>query len=251
MRSPIEILALHDEHARSGVAFAEMAEAGANAPLAIQNWSGATGSRFFRALIGWRTGLIDPAAELRVTVELSERAVGYARSPGAAVFRDLLDTRPGAYAALLIGQPENTTLDELERLAVPKPPRDIPEDIPLSAWLASVLRGNSSGGGRLLVERLGRQKRLALLAHTFANYFDLADLGPTDASVAADLTTIAVDLFKRRRKDSFFGGGIQYQGGDAYNDIVIDFHLAAVWRVRGWDPSSLPADVRQHVALPG
>jgi hypothetical protein len=32
------------------------------------------------------------------------------------------------------------------------------------------------------------------------------------------------------------------------NDLVIDFHLAAIWYVKGWDPEALAEDERVFVS---
>ena len=83
-----------------------------------------------------------------------------------------------------------------------------------------------------------------------ATYFALLRTDSSDLGRATELTEHAIKLFAQRRRNGYIGGGRPYYGGDLDNDLVIDFHLAAVWRVRGWDPAPLSDAARLHVVIP-
>jgi hypothetical protein len=250
MRSPAWLLESYDESAREAAEFAGLALANGNVALALQDWSQQSKSHFFRALVAWRTGLIDPVPDLKATVDVSDSAVAFFPSTDSDPLRMAFDSVPGAYAAVILGDADRPIVNELAHIAVPRVPRNVPPDTPLEAWLVRALTGADPTKGRALALALGRQKRLGLLATIFTTYFDLADVNRADSRQAQAQTRRALELFGRKRRDGFYAGGIQYEGGDEYNDVVIDFHLAAIWRVRGWDPSGLTDEERRHVVIP-
>jgi hypothetical protein len=250
LRSPTELLESYDEGARKFANYAELAVANGNAALAMQNWSVAVGNRFFRALLAWRTGLADARTDLELTVEASRAAITFAGSTDLGPLSNMFDAVPGAYAGLILGNADGVVLEELVRYVARPLPRNLPPDRPLEAWLVRALSGSDPQEGRDIALSLKKQKRLNLLADSFGIYFDLAAVDPSDSLRAQTQTRSALELYRRRRSDSFFIGGVQYQGGDDYNDLVIDFHIATTWRVRGWDPSGLTDEERRQVVLP-
>lgn len=247
--TPKEQLAFFEDLARLTADAAMSHRRAGNSIGALHNWSQAAKNHFMRALIGQRAGLLDPRPDLRLSMDLSEKAASFIAEPGVAPLRTLFDPVPGAYSALILREPGAAAIGLLSQNAVWPPPKGTTPDMPLEAWLARGLLGETCRPGRDRAVLLGRLKRLRLLSQTFVAYFDLSAVA--SEAEASELTRIALELFSQRRRDDYYSGGVDYQGGGMENDIVIDFHLAAIWRVRGWDLSTLPPDVRQHVALPG
>jgi hypothetical protein len=250
VRTPAEILEFYEERAQSTASWALIHHDNANVPLALQNWTEAARNRLFRALVGWRTGLVDPIPDLRAALGASEEAVAFLDTTDVGPLRRLFDPVPGAYSAILLDRPDSRAIAEARRLAVWPTPRGLTVDRALEGWLIGALLGLDPGARPEAAAALEGRKRMALMSATYTTYFALGALAGDDVGAATDLTRRALDLFPRRRRDPYYAGGVHYEGGDMYNDIVVDFHLAAIWRVRGWNPSGLPPNERLHVQLP-
>jgi hypothetical protein len=250
MKPPAEILEFYDERAQSTEHWALVHRDQGNVPLALQNWDQSAKNRLFRALIGWRTGLLDPRPDMRAALMVSEAAVAFIGTTDVGPLRTLFDPVPGAYSAILLDRPDSSAAVEASRLAVRPTPRGLTVDRALEGWLIGVLVGRDAGEGPDVAAALESRKRMGLVSQTYATYFELAQLGGDDVVEAIELTSRALELFARRRSDGYYGGGVQYEGGDMYNDVVIDYHLAAIWHVRGWDFADLTPDARLHVRLP-
>lgn len=248
MLTPAEQLRFFAEKAAQSLAFAD-AQARAGQPLALFNYSSASESHFSRALIGWRTGLILPMTDLSAASDIGDRAVAYLRARDLGVERYGFDPRASAYAGLLLGRVV-AAADEMARYrAVPRP-RGVTLADACDAWLISALTGGPVGDGPAQAQQLTAQKRTRLWGETVGTYFELLRIDPTDIGRATELTERAIELFGQRRGNGYIGGGKQYYGGDLDNDLVVDFHLAAVWRVRAWDPAPLSDVARLHATLP-
>jgi hypothetical protein len=251
VRSPAELREFYLQRAQATLAASERALRSGNAPLAIQNWTQSVGNYLFRALVAQRSGRADPRPDLVSTAEVSEIAVGYLRSTDPGPHRSAFDPIPGAYAAILVGRPDAMVIEELGGYSRGPLPRGVQPARALDAWLIRALTGRGAPQARAVAADLKGRKRLGLLSDSFVTYFDLLAVDTAHVEAAESLTRVAIQNFKRRRDDSFFGGGVHYEGGDDYNDVVVDFRLCSIWRVRGWTPSSLDAEERQHVAMPG
>jgi hypothetical protein len=250
MMTPAQRLAFLDESAAEDLKWARIAVEKANWPLVIQNYGQAVTHCFERALLGWRTGLIDPTPDLHSTVEVSEAAVTFLEATDVGPLRSLFDPSPGAYGAVLVDRQESPALAETRRFAVRPPPLGLTVDRTLEGWLVGTLVARDPGAGPELAAELQSRKRTALLGETYVNYFALAALSKGDAAKATQLTQLALELFARRKRDAFYSGGVAFEGGGPDNDFVVDFHLAAIWHVLGWDPSALTLAERLHVQLP-
>lgn len=248
--TPQETLDFYREQAEFNGEWAERHHAAGNVVHALQNWSWAAGNWFFRALVGWRTGLADPLPDLRAAVEQSEAAAAFINSTDVGRLRAVFGAVPGAYAAILLDEPDRPVVGELDRLAQPKVPRNVPPDVALDAWLARALTGGDPTDGRRLTAEIGARRRLGLVGDTFTTYFELLALGRATTDRVIELTRTSLALFGRRRRNDYYAGGINYLGGDLDNELVVDFHLAAIWRVRGWDSSGLTDEERRHVVRP-
>jgi hypothetical protein len=250
MRPAAELLEQYEEWAVSATSWAATHRDNRNWPMALQNYDEAAKNRFFRSLVGWRTGLLSPVPELLATLDVSEEAVAFLSTTNVGPLRQMFDPVPGAYSAILLDQPASAVVAETRRLAVRSTPRGVTVDRTVEAWLIGVLVGHHQGAGADLVAELKGGKRTKLVGETYATYFELAALDRNSLSEAVRLTRHALELFRSREQDPYYSGGVQYEGGDTYNVVVIDFHLAAIWHVRGWDPSELTSDERLHVRLP-
>ncbi|NJD27985.1 MAG: hypothetical protein FIA92_06765 [Chloroflexi bacterium] len=246
--TPLEQLAFFEAQARDAVEYARAQAAGGD-PYALFNWSSAAKSHFMRALIGWRTGLLDPKPDLAAAVEASEAAIQFMRTTDVGLNRLLFEPIPGAYSAILVGRPRSEAIAEGMRNLAPSSGK-ITRDAIAESWLVSGLAGGDLGDGPSIAEELARAKRSALWGQTLRLYFQLLQVPGDDGPKAWSLTQQLVELFSQRRRSGYISAGPEYYGGDLDNEIVIDFHLAAIWHVRRWDLAGLAEAERAHVVPP-
>ncbi len=250
MKPPSELLEFYLEDSEESRRWALTHRDNHNPVAALENWTSAASTRFLRGLVGWRTGLLDPIPDLRAVLELSEAAIEFVETTEVGALRQLFDPVPGAYSALLLDRAESPVVAETSRLAVQPVPRALTIDRTLEGWLVGSLVGRDPGAGPDVAAGLKSRKRMALVSETYTTYFVLVALTPDDVVVARDLTRRAIESLARRRRDPYYAGGIEYEGGGAYNDLVVDYHLAALWHVRGWDSAALTPEERVHLQLP-
>ena len=230
MMTPAQMIDFYEEQAASTATWAEIHRRAEKWAPALHNYDHAAQSRLFRALLGWRTGLLDPVPDLRQSVEVSEATVAFLDTTDVGPLRPMFDPVPGAYCAILLGQRDSPVVVETRRLAVRPTPRGLTVDRALEGWLIGALLGRDPGAGPEVASGLASQKRMALVGATYSTYFALAALSEGDGSAATDLTRHALELFRRRRSNGYYSGGVQYEGGGPDNDLVVDYHLAAIWR---------------------
>ena len=251
MMTAAEQLAFYEEGAEASYAWIASFRAAQRWINAASNYSDAARCHFMRALIGWRTGLIDPVADLKATVEVSEEAVSMIRSTDVGVARYMLDPGPGAFSAILLDRLTGPIIDEAGREPPPLPRQSLlRRDTVIEASLISVLTGGPVGEGAFLAASAAKAKRTALYGETYQAYFELAAVPIGEPRAAWSQTSRLVALFAKRRHNGYIGGGLDHLGGDLNNDRVVDYHLAAIWRTRGWDPSGLPPAERLHALRP-
>lgn len=112
-------------------------------------------------------------------------------------------------------------------------------DLFLDCCLAKRLQGRPVDEGiQAGFEQLRKAKRHTLAIRTYEAYFHLIDLDASSAEVDKGLP-IAEANYAARRKDSYYSGGPDIEGGGKYNDMVIDYRLAAVIKYRGIDRDSV------------
>lgn len=251
--TPAEQIAFYQEQAEDSYAWIATHRAAQRWINAAFNYDQAARCHFMRALIGWRTGLIDPAADLNATVEVSVEAVSMIRTTDVGVAaRYSLDPGPGAFSAIILGRLTGPIIDEAGREPPPLPRQSLlRRDALIEASLISVLTGGPAGEGPGLARGAAKSKRSALYGQTYEAYFELAAVPIDDPRAAWSQTSRLVEMFAKRRHNGYIGGGIDHLGGDLNNDLVVDYHLAAVWRTRGWDPSGLTPAERLHALRPG
>lgn len=247
--NPNEQLAHFGKQAESSAAFAREQTAALN-PFGLANWGSAARNHFMRALIGWRTNLLDPEPDLASAVAMSREAVRLMRTVDVGLSRYLFEPVPGAFSSMLLGQADDDLTAEAMRSLAGKTP-GVTEAAIAEGWLVSALGGGDPGPGPDLSEKLAAAKRTSLWGRSLQVYFQLLEVPATEPRRAWDLTRRAVDLFGERSRNGYFSAGQPYYGGGPDNGIVIDFHLASIWQLRRWDHSGLEPETRLHAVRPG
>lgn len=248
MMDPEEQLAHFKKQAESSAAFAREQTAALN-PFGLANWGSAARNHFMRALIGWRTNLLDPESDLVSAVAMSREAVLLMRAVDVGLSRYLFEPVPGAFSAMLLGQADDDLTAEATRSLAGTTP-GVTEAAIAEGWLISALAGGEPGPGPEMSEKLATAKRTSLWGSSLQLYFQLLEVPPSESRRAWDLTRRAVELFGQRSRNGYFSAGQPYYGGGPDNGIVIDFHLASIWQVRQWDHSGLEPVARIHAIRP-
>jgi hypothetical protein len=246
MKSPEELLKSYREQAESALTWAQTHHAAKNWPILVSNYTSAARSHFTRALIGWRTGLIDPMPDLDAALAATTAGVDVIRTVDVGPYRYQLDPGPAAYCAVLLDRRSSPVIEEMARALAPDAPRAAVYPVHrLDAWLVSALTGGPGGAGPGIAATLARKSNP--WAEASGLCFELLALPHQNSTMVWDLTHRIVALFSKRRR---FDAGFGYEGSTFYNDVVVDYRLAAVWCVGGWDPSGLSAVERLHALLP-
>ena len=127
--------------------------------------------------------------------------------------------------ASLLGRQSEFELGECEL--------DVCGDLFLDCHLAKCLQGFAPGNDiRSGFEQLHKAKRHALAIRTYEAYFRLLDLDPSSSEVEQYVAKAEAN-FSARRKDAYYSGGHDIQGGGQYNDLAVDYRLAAILNYRG------------------
>ena len=166
------------------------------------------------------------------------------------VARWQLDPVPGAYAALLLGETASRIVREPLRALEGRMPTGVQSSV---RWEAALFRDLASGGRDGAPSDLANDNpkaRRALEYETYRTYFHLTSQS-TSANERVEATEAAVGLYRRRKRDAFMAGGLAYLGGGDLNEVCVDFRLAAIWHVRGWNRDTLTPEARVHVDFPG
>lgn len=183
------------------------------------------------ALCHWRYGQ-DPTPWLRRA--LVDFLSAYRYLADARKLDDVeIPTDVAQIVAFLINEP-----NELPQLD----PNDTPyADCALDRILVNVFnKRNALTVPTELLKKLGSKKRQALSCKSYNTYFAILqasqkgeDIGPL--IIEAELN------YKARAKDAFYSGGEQTEGGNADNDAVVDYRLAAILKFVGHQSPSVHA----------
>jgi hypothetical protein len=87
-------------------------------------------------------------------------------------------------------------------------------------------------------DRLGKLKRQALGARSYKTYFDMLEIDVASAN-AGDTIALAETNYTARRKDAFYSGGHDIEGGGQDNDVAIDYRLSAILKHKGLTANSV------------
>jgi hypothetical protein len=116
---------------------------------------------------------------------------------------------------------------------------DVCGDLFLDCHLAKGLLGQPIDASiRSGFERLRKAKRHALAIRTYETYFHLMALEATSSSITQAVASADAN-YAARRKDAYYSGGPDIEGGGDYNDMVIDYRLSAILKYRGIEQESL------------
>jgi hypothetical protein len=116
---------------------------------------------------------------------------------------------------------------------------DVCGDLFLDCHLAKRLQGLQADDAiQAGFAQLGRRKRHALAIRTYETYFHLLALNASSAEVEQSMA-VADANYAARRKDTYYSGGPDINGGGDYNEEVVDYRLAAIMKYRGIDVESM------------
>lgn len=76
-------------------------------------------------------------------------------------------------------------------------------------------------------------KEASLAVETYKNYWNILNKDIGDDVSLNSLKHLGIELFRKRKRDSFFSGAEQSEGGSEDNDYVVDYRLQAVLKSRG------------------
>ncbi len=116
---------------------------------------------------------------------------------------------------------------------------DVCGDLFLDCHLAKRLQGHPVDDAiRAGFEQLRKAKRHALVIRTYEAYSHLMDLNPPSGETG-QAVQIAEANYAARRKDVYYSGGRDINGGGPDNDFAVDYRLAAIMRYRGIESESM------------
>ena len=107
-------------------------------------------------------------------------------------------------------------------------------DAVLGQWLFEDWNASLWEAG--MVQMHKESSELAVSAYAF--YRQVSQASNQDFT---KLEVMADELFRRRKKDSFFAGGVQTSGGGPDNDFTVDYRFAALSKRIGHAGNSIHA----------
>jgi hypothetical protein len=242
LRTTEELCASYERDAAKTRALAEAAFDRGAYPVAATVWAESAVSYLMRAMFGWRAALDDPRPWLDACVDVSEVAVSNLLTQPQWLRQ--FAYAPGWYGALLRDRVSSPLFKQATSLdgGAGAPAR---LEARLDAALVRMLAEDSEAAGAA-IEASPSTGRLALMRRSFDTYIGLVRAGhePTER---ARLTSDAVANYRGRRRDGFFAGGLRSEGGGEYNDLLVDYRLAAIWRRNRWSILGLEPEVRVHL----
>ncbi len=218
--SPLEMSIFAAEEAENSLANLNLPKVQSRPELLELNLRLAAESFLMSGLIDWRHQLADPREKLRRAYNVCKDAVETLiectsltpicerfRFYDFAILAKLLDLEiPASCIAVLRSCLATTTIDAR-----------------LDYALAVTLSGTENVLGRTVTEGT-YSKRQLLLKETYSAYCDV---------LAGDENAIrrAEENFARRRSDGYFAGGPEIEGGGLDNLHVVDYRLAAIFKM--------------------
>ncbi|HEY0927541.1 hypothetical protein [Brevundimonas sp.] len=219
-----DLLALNQQFFDLDLRGAEKQLARGEAWGAARNYARLPHYRFYSALLLWRRGE-DPRGYieqgLRVLEDHAPSLMDEVPEMGPSNFH----LEVGAVFAFLIGRPYFHDLR----------PEDIGyPDGRLTVHLLQALNERLDRPAmEAELEAFERNKRHALAAKTYGNYFDILDAAAEDRPVD-DLIRQAGRFYDMRAKNAFYSGGPKLEGGGPGNGDLIDYRLGAVLKCIGY-----------------
>jgi hypothetical protein len=235
--TPEQMAAFYQEQAEASPEFLAAARHNRDFHLLVLNQGVFVKGALISGMIRWRHRLGDPRPVFRLAVEGSAgfltdaSEVDASQTPWKHFSFELVD-----YVRVLLGEPVNGEFVAGclgERLPDKHEFDDLHLgdrflDMAVLLKLATGLRWRLWGD---LLQRRAANRRAALVAETYRAYWDLLDsVEAGDAAQAAERAAWSATLYAKRKKDPYYAGGIEYEGGGPYNESVVDFRLAAIIR---------------------
>ncbi|MFO0940608.1 MAG: hypothetical protein U0930_07565 [Pirellulales bacterium] len=184
-----------------------------NYHLGAHNCRDGTSIRLMRALILWRLGE-NPSMALTECLRFHECATLALSEYSEFGLSDSSIELVGFVASLLGSnlRPIDTKGFESDRLL---------DVVLINSLCGHVLSENDWSVGIEQLTKIGSK----LAVESYQKYRLLHESSSEDAD---GIFVSLEDCFKKRRKDSFFAGGVQIEGGGGENDLVVDFRLSAI-----------------------
>src|ERR1051325_5228970 len=186
-------------------------------------------SRIMEGLIRWRCDMGSPLECLKGAVEIARKGAALLIGDiGIETVSREMPLETASIIAFLTDQPIiefDNSMFEHERLL----------DSVLGIGLHN---GWENTKWALGLETLGKRKRAKLAVETYSVYDELIHASTKEAPALVDQ---ASQLFARRKKDGYYAGGIQTEGGGPDNDFTVDYRLAAIMKKIGFRGDSIHA----------
>lgn len=174
-----------------------------------------------KGLIGWRTGLASPALPLKEALQRISHALVLIKRLSTTDCTKDVPVEKASIVSFLVDE-KSATFGTTE----------LSSDRLLDAVLGKGLRGNwDESRWREGLEQLRKTKGAALAVETYSTYDRLLHGEEADRGRLVD---VAIGLFEKRGKDSFYRGGDQTEGGGPDNATTVDYRLAAVMKKIGY-----------------
>ena len=218
--SPSEMSSFAAEEAENSLANLDLPKIQSRSELIELNLRLAAESFLMSALIDWRHQLADPRDKLRRAYDVCRNAI---ETLTTLTYSTPVCERFRFYVLAILAQlldleiPANCILVLRSCLATTT------IDTRLDYSLAATLSGTENVLGRTISEGTFSKRQL-LLKETYSTYCDV---------LAGDENAIrrAEENFARRRSDGYFAGGPEIEGGGLDNLHVVDYRLAAIFKM--------------------
>lgn len=207
-----------------------------NSDLAVLNASQVFQAHMMIGLIGWRRGSVHPAAAFRQAIDAYEQG-----------YRSLVDR--GTVNTLPFGSAQIVAFLLDSEVSSPAAIDTLQADMLLDALIADRLRGNvDEEMWKCGLDQLGNLKGTALAVETYRHYESLLRASEIDPEEIKK----AEQLFVARKKNGFYTGGADISGGGPYNDMIVDYILAAILKSRSCTVDSIhrwPLNSHDHCGV--
>jgi len=199
--------------------------------LAQLNYNGLLNERLMQGLIQWRHQLGDPSVPFSLAIDELSNAYSVLERLGGGQypiwegfhFHDL------ELIEFLVGRECSSEIADEVIQGWNGKPRDFADTMLSMALLHALCTGDLSPRWNELMSAASGNKRMKLLAETFQEYGRIITCAARgDGPAAIDAVEHCGELFKKRKRDSYYSGGTSVFGGGLDNNFVVDYPLAAL-----------------------
>jgi hypothetical protein len=193
----------------------EIAAASRNYHLAVSNIGQVFKASIMQGLIGWRCGLESPVKPFQEATHLIENGIRLLSTFDNARYWEDLPCGSAGIISFLVGMPSPKFVSD-----------GLSSELLLDAVLSDALRGSCNDSKWSTgLDHLRKSKRTALAFDSYSTYFRLLQASKAESM---ELIEVATGNFEKRRKDKYYSGGNQTEGGGPDNLTTIDYRLAAI-----------------------